>query len=320
MRQWQYLGSVEPAQTIPRTGLLNPPAPCMDLPPRAAVLPTAVLVTACFFVGPPVAATIIPWAQPLATPTLTRHVTAESVSVGPITPPTVAQAIPWAVQQSAPAITPVITAQSFTVGPIAAPAVAQALPWLSPLPLPTFVTPLTAWSAVGGLTPGTVTHAVVPIQWYQPLATPPALLSPRPWVPSPNTGAGFVPFIASDPDIHRIPVEEFFPWQRMVIEFRNSPPGGATKGQRYIVDTAPTGAWIGHTHDLAWWYETAWKFDTPVQGWFAYNLDDATLYVFTGATWQAFNSGGSWIPAVDGSEPPVFITDGSGVLILVAGP
>ena len=30
--------------------------------------------------------------------------------------------------------------------------------------------------------------------------------------------------------------------------------------------------------------------------------------------------GGSWIPAVDGSEPPNFITDGAGVLILVAGP
>lgn len=31
-------------------------------------------------------------------------------------------------------------------------------------------------------------------------------------------------------------------------------------------------------------------------------------------------TGGSWIPLVDGSEPPVFITDGAGALILVAGP
>lgn len=29
---------------------------------------------------------------------------------------------------------------------------------------------------------------------------------------------------------------------------------------------------------------------------------------------------GNWIPLVDGSEPPNFITDGAGVLILVAGP
>lgn len=31
-------------------------------------------------------------------------------------------------------------------------------------------------------------------------------------------------------------------------------------------------------------------------------------------------SGSSWIPMVDGSEPPVFITNGAGVLVLVAGP
>ena len=29
---------------------------------------------------------------------------------------------------------------------------------------------------------------------------------------------------------------------------------------------------------------------------------------------------GSWIPLVDGAEPPNFITDGAGHLILVAGP
>jgi hypothetical protein len=31
-------------------------------------------------------------------------------------------------------------------------------------------------------------------------------------------------------------------------------------------------------------------------------------------------SGGSWIPLVTGAEPPVFVTDGAGTLILVAGP
>lgn len=47
------------------------------------------------------------------------------------------------------------------------------------------------------------------------------------------------------------------------------------------------------------------------------------LSMSTGAVLTASGSGGSgggWIPMVDGSEPPVFITDGAGVLILVAGP
>lgn len=34
----------------------------------------------------------------------------------------------------------------------------------------------------------------------------------------------------------------------------------------------------------------------------------------------AASGGGGWIPAVDGAEPPGFLTDGAGVLLLVAGP
>jgi hypothetical protein len=30
--------------------------------------------------------------------------------------------------------------------------------------------------------------------------------------------------------------------------------------------------------------------------------------------------GGSWIPLVTGAEPPVFVTDSAGVLLLVTGP
>lgn len=38
----------------------------------------------------------------------------------------------------------------------------------------------------------------------------------------------------------------------------------------------------------------------------------------TGATEVAIADTGSWIPLVDGSEPPAFITDGAGTLIVVA--
>lgn len=43
-----------------------------------------------------------------------------------------------------------------------------------------------------------------------------------------------------------------------------------------------------------------------------YYLKDNTVTLLFG--------GGGWIPLVDGSEPPVFITDGAGTLMLVAGP
>lgn len=40
----------------------------------------------------------------------------------------------------------------------------------------------------------------------------------------------------------------------------------------------------------------------------------------TGTVLSASGGSASWIPLVDGAEPPAFITDGAGVLILVAGP
>lgn len=44
-------------------------------------------------------------------------------------------------------------------------------------------------------------------------------------------------------------------------------------------------------------------------------------YLAEGDIVTAFSSGaGSWVPLVDGSEPPNFITDGAGTLILVPGP
>lgn len=49
------------------------------------------------------------------------------------------------------------------------------------------------------------------------------------------------------------------------------------------------------------------------------NNDQA--YYLKGNTITPLAAGdGNWIPLVDGAEPPTFITDGSGNLILVAGP
>ena len=48
----------------------------------------------------------------------------------------------------------------------------------------------------------------------------------------------------------RIPVEEFFPWQRPVISFLTTPPVAPSKGDRYKVTSVAVGLWVGHEEDI----------------------------------------------------------------------
>ncbi len=79
-----------------------------------------------------------------------------------------------------------------------------------------------------------------------------------------------------------------------------------------------------------WTWNRAWTADTTADladipakhGDVAYVTADGLYYTWRdNDTWESSSGGGSsWIPLVDGSEPPNFITDGSGHLILVAYP
>jgi hypothetical protein len=48
-----------------------------------------------------------------------------------------------------------------------------------------------------------------------------------------------------------------------VEAFQNDPPGTPEEGQSWIVDSAPTGDWIGHADEIAIWDGLAWAFVVP---------------------------------------------------------
>lgn len=67
----------------------------------------------------------------------------------------------------------------------------------------------------------------------------------------------------------------------------NTPPGSPSDGVAYIVGGTPTGAWMGHTLDLAI-YESAssaWKFFDGYEGARVYDKALDALYTHNGATW-----------------------------------
>ncbi|MFZ5792124.1 MAG: DUF2793 domain-containing protein [Pseudomonadota bacterium] len=68
---------------------------------------------------------------------------------------------------------------------------------------------------------------------------------------------------------------------------RNAPPTTAADGDRYIIGSAPTGAWTGKAYKLAIALDSAWRFHEPRPGWRVYNLADDTLYVLdSGSVWR----------------------------------
>ncbi len=72
----------------------------------------------------------------------------------------------------------------------------------------------------------------------------------------------------------------------------NAPPGSPSEGERHIVGSSPSGAWSGHTGDIAAYQDGAWAFYPPVAGWRTWVADEDALYVFNGAGWIPVSSGG----------------------------
>jgi len=75
-------------------------------------------------------------------------------------------------------------------------------------------------------------------------------------------------------------------WKSSVIDVTNNPPGVFVAGDRYIVDTVPVGAWVGHGDDIATALDAAtWSFETPEEGWAAWVRSSNVTAIFDGAVW-----------------------------------
>jgi hypothetical protein len=64
-----------------------------------------------------------------------------------------------------------------------------------------------------------------------------------------------------------------------------APPGLPASGQRWLVAAAATGAWAGHSGQIAAWQDGDWQFYAPQLGWLAYVVDEGALLAWTGIGW-----------------------------------
>lgn len=80
---------------------------------------------------------------------------------------------------------------------------------------------------------------------------------------------------------------------RVKSRTNSGPPGSPAAGDTYIVDSA-TGAWSSASvGDLAAYYDSAWSFVTPIEGWRVWVNDEDVNVVYDSADWVETPSAGS---------------------------
>jgi len=73
-----------------------------------------------------------------------------------------------------------------------------------------------------------------------------------------------------------------------VLAIDNDPPVSPTDGDAYIVDTAPTGAWVGHAKDIALYTPRGWVFAAPKVGTALLNEEtELNVQYSVGGTWAS---------------------------------
>lgn len=73
-----------------------------------------------------------------------------------------------------------------------------------------------------------------------------------------------------------------------VLAIDNTPPVSPANGDAYIVDTAPTGAWVGHAKDIALYTPRGWVFAAPKVGTALLNEEtELNVQYSVGGTWAS---------------------------------
>jgi hypothetical protein len=75
-----------------------------------------------------------------------------------------------------------------------------------------------------------------------------------------------------------------------------TPPGSPLDGACYLVASSPTGAWTGHTGDIAFYLSSAWVFIEVAEGMTAYVQDEDIILFRSGSAWNVLPVFQEWAP------------------------
>lgn len=79
------------------------------------------------------------------------------------------------------------------------------------------------------------------------------------------------------------------------LNILNTPPVSPSEGDRYIITTTATGAWLGKEKYLAEFLNGIWVFYPPFLGAIIFNIADTSFYYYNGTDWLQWVATGSGI-------------------------
>ena len=83
-----------------------------------------------------------------------------------------------------------------------------------------------------------------------------------------------------------------------VIDLINAPPVSPIANEVYIVGTNPTGAWVGHNNEIAYWDGTAWTFLAPQPNEAHLVESQDAIYHWNGTAWNKIAAGSAAPPKI----------------------
>lgn len=136
------------------------------------------------------------------------------------------------------------------------------------------------------------------------------------------TDTGWGAFAVTFADGSIAPKALQFPGGIVVEDTLNTPPGSPTTGKFWIVGSVPTGAFVGHGADLAYWTGSAWAFMDPADGWTVFHKANGFLVSYISGSWlggagsdyQEFSTAGSfsWTKPAKGTRVLIECIGGGG--------
>ncbi|MDO8687305.1 MAG: DUF2793 domain-containing protein, partial [Dehalococcoidales bacterium] len=105
-------------------------------------------------------------------------------------------------------------------------------------------------------------------------------------------------------------------WKEAIIDKDlTSPPGLPVEGNRYLISSGATGAWVDKDNNYARYHSNDWVYEAPETGDAVFAEDEKVAYTYNGTTWVQFTGAGAytWGTGLTNTGTTINVAAGNGI-------